>query len=344
MITGDHPRTARSVARQAGLDHPEQILTGGEMTGLDDQGLQERLKRTSVCARVTPEQKLKLVQALAAAGEVVAMTGDGVNDAPALKAAHIGIAMGGRGADVAREAADLVLLNDDFASIVAAVAMGRGIFDNLRKAMAYILAVHVPIAGLSLVPVLLGWPLILLPVHIVFLEMIIDPACSVAFQAEPPEADLMDRPPRDPAEPLFGLGSAGLALAQGLSVLAIVLAIHATALYLDKDPDEARALSFTTLVLANLGLILANRSWSELIVQTLARPNPALWWIVAGTLVFLGLALYTPWLSGMFHFDLLHGHDLALCLAGATAGVIWFELLKLGRRRRGRARAGQGGL
>jgi Ca2+-transporting ATPase len=344
MITGDHPRTARAVARQAGLELADQVLTGPELAGLDDAALGERLKRVGVCARVAPEQKLRLVQALATAGEVVAMTGDGVNDAPALKAAHIGVAMGGRGADVAREAADLVLLDDDFSSIVAAVAMGRRIFDNLHKAMAYILAVHVPIAGLSLVPVLLGWPLVLLPVHIVFLELIIDPACSVAFQAEPPEPDLMDRPPRDPAEPLFGLGSIGLALAQGLSVLAITLAINGTALALERDPEEARALAFTTLVLANLGLILANRSWSELIVQTLARPNPAMWWIVAGAAVFLGLALYTPWLRGIFHFDLLHGHDLALCLAGASAGLFWFELLKLVKRRRGRRPDGRGGL
>ncbi len=334
MITGDHPRTAQEIARQVGLDRPQAVLTGQEMAVLDETELKARLEGVNVCARVAPEQKLRLVRALDAAGHVVAMTGDGVNDAPALKAAHIGIAMGGRGADVAREAADLVILDDDFASIVAAVAMGRRVFDNLRKAMAYILAVHAPIAGLSLIPVLLGWPLVLLPVHIVFLEMIIDPACSVAFQAEPPEPGLMTRPPRDPREPLFGRRTVVLAVGQGLSVLAMVLAIHAAALMLGKGQDEARALTFTTLVLANLGLILANRSWSELIVRTLARPNPALWWIAAGTCLFLGLVLFTPGLRDLFHFEVLHLHDLLLCLGGAVAGVFWFEVLKAGRRTR----------
>ncbi len=221
MITGDYPGTARNIARQVGLD-VEKVVTGPELDGMTLAGLQDCVRTTSVFARVVPEQKLRLVEALKANGEIVAMTGDGVNDAPALKSAHIGIAMGGRGTDVAREASSLVLLDDDFTSIVQAVRLGRRIFDNLQKAMAYIFAVHVPIAGMSLLPVLFQWPLALLPVHIVFLELIIDPACSIVFEAEAEEADVMRRPPRDPRARLFGWRTLTLSLAQGLVVLALV--------------------------------------------------------------------------------------------------------------------------
>lgn len=200
MITGDYPGTALAIAREAGLAAGE-VMTGAELDDLTEPELRERLPKVNVFARVVPDQKLKLVNAFKANGEVVAMTGDGVNDAPALKAAHIGIAMGGRGTDVAREASSLVLLDDDFASIVEAVRLGRRIYDNLRKAMAYILAIHVPIAGLSLLPVLFGWPLVFFPVHIAFLEFIIDPACSIVFEAEREEPNTMRRPRARPTNP-----------------------------------------------------------------------------------------------------------------------------------------------
>jgi Ca2+-transporting ATPase len=196
MITGDYPATALAIGENIGLRTANGAVTGAELDALSDDALRGRLATTDVFCRVSPEQKLRLVDALKAQGEIVAMTGDGVNDAPALKAAHIGIAMGGRGTDVAREAASLVLLDDDFGSIVAAVRLGRRVFDNLGKAIAYVVAVHVPIAGLSMIPVLFGWPLVLLPVHILFMELIIDPACSIVFEAEPEEADVMRRPPR----------------------------------------------------------------------------------------------------------------------------------------------------
>ena len=217
MITGDYPGTAMSIARQIGLESADVAITGPEVAAMDDQTLRDRVTRASVFARAVPEQKLQLVNALKANGEIVAMTGDGVNDSPALKAAHIGIAMGERGTDVAREAADLVLLDDDFSSIVQAVRLGRRIFDNLKKAMAYIFAIHVPIAGLSLCAVLFRWPFILEPVHVAFLELIIDPACSIVFEAEEEEADIMQRPPRSSTEHLFNRQMVTMSLLQGLA-------------------------------------------------------------------------------------------------------------------------------
>ncbi|MDH4233118.1 MAG: cation-translocating P-type ATPase [Nitrospirota bacterium] len=328
MITGDYPGTAQNIAKQIGLDAAGECITGPELDGMDGAELRARIKNVNIFARVVPEQKLRIVTALKAAGEIVAMTGDGVNDAPALKSAHIGIAMGERGTDVAREAASLVLLDDDFSSIVGAVRMGRRIFDNLKKAMAYIFSIHVPIIGLSLLPVLFGWPLILLPVHIVFLELIIDPACSIIFEAENEERDIMRRSPRDPKEPLFGLRSIGISMLQGASVLAIVATVFVIALYRGLGELDARVLTFTTLVIANLGLIFSNRSWSRTILSTLRSPNPALWWISGGTLLFLGLILYTPFLRQLFHFSKLHLSDLLICISAGVISILWFELLK----------------
>jgi len=334
MITGDYPGTATNIAAQIGLQNATNIITGQELDSMDDAGLQKRIGTVNIFARVVPEQKLRIVNALKAVGEVVAMTGDGVNDAPALKAAHIGIAMGGRGTDVAREASALVLLDDDFSSIVQAVRMGRRIFDNLRKAIAYIFAVHVPIAGMSLLPVVFQWPLVLLPVHIVFLELIIDPACSVVFEAEPEEADVMTRPPRRPDAPLFGARTVGLSVLQGLSVLVILLGVYFFALKRGQSEEDARALTFTTLIVANLGLIFVNRSWSRTVLATLRSPNTALWWVTGGALLFLGLALYVPFLQQLFRFSLLHPSDVALCIAAGVVSIIWFEVLKLVHRRK----------
>ncbi|MFN3397696.1 MAG: cation-translocating P-type ATPase, partial [Sulfurimicrobium sp.] len=274
MITGDYPATARAIARQAGLDAVE-VLSGDTLGEMSDGQLQARMKTVNVCARIAPEQKLRIVQALKADGEVTAMTGDGVNDAPALKAAHVGIAMGGRGTDVAREAAALVLLDDNFASIVRAVRLGRRIFDNMQKSMSYILAVHIPIAGMALLPVLLGYPAMLYPMHIAFLELIIDPACSLAFENEAAEADVMQRPPRDTDAQLFGGATLWLALLQGIGVLGVVLGAYAWADGRLAEP-EARAFAFTTLVIANLALIFSNRSRSRSLLASLRTPNKTL--------------------------------------------------------------------
>ena len=328
MITGDYPATARSIARQIGLIDPEHLITGCELGAMDDMELRQRIGSVNVFARMVPEQKLRLVQALKANGEVVAMTGDGVNDAPALKASDIGIAMGGRGTDVAREAAGLVLLDDDFSSIVAAIRLGRRVFDNLRKAMAYIFAIHVPIAGLSLIPVVASWPLILLPVHIVFMELIIDPACSTVFEAEPGEADVMQRPPRDPEESVFDLKTVAMSLAQGLIVLLVSLGVFVGARYAELGVTESRTMAFATLIVANLSLILTNVSWSRSIIGTLRSPNSAMWWVVGGAFIFLGLALYVPFLNQLFRFTRLSVADVGICLAAGLASVFWFEVLK----------------
>jgi Ca2+-transporting ATPase len=333
MITGDYPVTALNIAGQIGLTDSGRVITGPELDEIGDTELKRRIRTVNIFARVVPEQKLRIVNALKANNEVVAMTGDGVNDAPALKSAHIGIAMGGRGTDVARESSALVLLDDDFSSIVQAVRMGRRIFDNLKKAMAYILAIHIPIAGMSLLPVLFNWPLVLLPVHIVFLELIIDPACSVVFEAEREEALLMERPPRNLAEPLFDRKTILFSLLQGVGVLLVVLGVYLTATYRGQGELDARALSFTTLIIANLGLIFTNRSWSRTILQTLASPNAALWWVTGGALTFLGFVLYIPFLRQLFHFSRLHPIDLVICLTAGAVSILWFEVFKILHKR-----------
>jgi len=298
MITGDHPRTAVAIARELGLP-ANQVLSGSELDTLSDNELRARMRNVQVFARIVPQQKLRLVEAFKANGEIVAMTGDGVNDAPALKAAHIGVAMGSRGTDVAREAAGLILLNDDFTSLVATVRLGRRIYDNLRRAMSYVLAVHLPIVAMAILPILLGGPLLLMPAHIMFLELIIGPACSIFFEAEAEEKNIMQRPPRAANQALFGGRQLALSLLQGGSAVCVTVAIYLWARMAGHDEDTVRALVFTAMVAGNIALVFGNRTQnaSEL------EKNPTLRWILLGTGSGLALVLSVPLLRELFHFS-----------------------------------------
>ena len=331
MITGDYPATAINIAREIGLKNCDAVITGSQLEELSEAKLSEKIKTVNIFARVVPEQKLKIVNALKRNNEIVAMTGDGVNDAPALKAANIGIAMGEKGTDVAREAASLVLMDDNFASIVGAVRMGRRIFDNLQKALGYIFAIHVPIAGLSLIPVFFAdLPLILWPVHIVFLELIIDPACSIVFEAEKEELNVMSRPPKAYDEPFFGAKKILLSCSQGVGILIIVFTVYLIGHEMEpENHDKVRALAFTTLIASNIAVILSNRSWTRNIFQILLTSNSTVKWVAGGAAFFLVLILNIPFLLNLFQFDKISFVEALFCVGAGFLSILWFEIYKV---------------
>ena len=333
MITGDYPVTAREIARQAGLADGG-LLTGSQIAAMSPDEFRTSLRTTSVFARITPGQKLKIIEALKAEGEIVAMTGDGVNDAPSLKAAHIGIAMGGRGTDVAREASSIVLLDDDFGSIVRAIRLGRRIYDNLRKVMGFIISVHVPIAGMALLPLALGLPILFTPVHIAFLEMVIDPVCSLVFEAEKEEDDVMTRPPRSPKEPLVSLPLIGWSLAQGVVGFVPVLAMVLIGVERGMPDDEIRALAFVTLVLSVGSLIFIHRAFDSSWRRAIGWSNQTLRLVLLVVTAALAIVLMWPPASTLFRFGSLHVHDLLLAAVGVIAAFVALELLKPLRRPR----------
>ena len=333
MITGDYSETARHIGNTIGLSKGLAI-TGSELNRMSDKVLQEMLPKVQIVARVVPAQKLRIIQAFQALGAVVGMTGDGVNDAPALKAADIGIAMGQRGTDVAREAADLVLLDDAFESIVSGIRTGRRIFDNLRKAMAYVIAVHIPIAGMSLLPVILegltqkAWPAVLMPIHIVFLELIIDPACSVVFEVEPEEHHIMERPPRGRNERLLTRRLILLSLLQGLNALTVVALIYVYAFNQELPQERLRAVVFSTLVMCNLFLLGTNRSWQESFFSIFHKGNKAFWLVTIGTMAALITGIMIPSVGQILHLSAVSGMEFLAALILSMTSIVWFEIYK----------------
>ena len=327
MITGDYPATARSIAHDAGIGD-DGVIDGTALAAMSDTDLASAVQTATVFARIMPEQKLRIVRALQTNGAIVAMTGDGVNDAPSLKAADIGVAMGGRGTDVAREAASIVLLDDDFGSIVTTVRLGRRIYDNLRKAMSFILAVHVPIAGLALIPLLFGMPLLLAPVHIAFLEMVIDPVCSLVFEAETEEDGIMNRPPRPASEPLFSTPTIIWGLLQGGLVLGVATLILFLAPGYGFDQDQVRALTFHTLVLAIVTLIFVDRSMSASIITAIIRPNRALAVVLPVVGILLAVTVFWGPARTLFRFGSLDPIWLIVPLTASAAILLVLELLK----------------
>ena len=327
MITGDYAVTASAIADAAGIEDGD-VLTGAELDTLDDESLARRLRHVSVFARIMPEQKLRIVTAFKAGGEVVAMTGDGVNDAPSLKAAHIGIAMGKRGSDVAREASSIVLLEDDFNSIVRTIALGRRIYDNIRKAMAFIFAVHVPIAGLTLMPLLFGQPLLFGPIHIALLEMVIDPVCALVFEAEPAEENAMSRKPRDPARPMFSIPMIIWSLFQGTLALFLLAGIYFGALYWPLPEGEWRALIFFSLIAAILALILVNRSFSAALAEAFSSKNRALLLVLAAVAAVSAMIVSIGPVRNFLKFELLDPAFGGAAIATGICVLIILERLK----------------
>lgn len=328
VITGDYPGTAQFIAKKIGIKNAEKYLTGEDLEKMTHLELKEKIKTINIFARVVPEQKLLIINALKANGEIVAMTGDGVNDAPALKSAHIGVAMGERGTDVAREASSIILLNDNFSSIVSAVRLGRRIYDNLKRATGYLLAVHVPIAGMSIFPIFFGIPMILLPAHVAFLELIIDPACSVVFEEEKEEENIMKRPPRNLLQPMFNLKTVSISLVQGLGILIVTFALFLFAIKSGRTENEIRSFAFVSLVLSNLVLITVNLSWDKNIFEILLSGNKVLFFVFGGVLPCLFLVLYVPFFAGLFRLGPLNLKDLLFISLAVLISLAWFEIFK----------------
>lgn len=335
IITGDFPTTAKSIAQQIGMEVDGKLMTGNELNQLSDDELKNRILNIAIFARVVPEQKLRIVRALQANNEIVAMTGDGVNDAPAIKAANIGIAMGNKGTDVAREASSLVLLDDNFASIVSAIRLGRKIFDNLQKAMSYIIAIHIPIIGLTLLPAFFSsLPILLMPLHIVLMELIIDPICSVAFEHEQEEQNIMSRKPRHPQEKFFGGNKILASVLQGLLLLGMTISIYLLSIHEGHTDEEVRAIAFSSLIIGNVFLILTNLSKTRSVFKVITEKNWALRIILSIAIIMLLLIISIPFLQHIFSFEFPGYRHFVSSLIGACSVLIILETIKYFKNRK----------
>ncbi|MCW7493620.1 cation-translocating P-type ATPase [Leptospira sp. 2 VSF19] len=333
MITGDYPETAKNIADQIGLKESHLVYTGKEFSNLSEVEMQKVIRKCNIFSRVSPEDKWKIVRMLKADGEIVAMTGDGVNDAPALRTANIGVAMGERGTDVAREAADIVLLDDSFSSILESVRIGRQIFDNLKKALGYLIGVHIPIVGITFFPIIFDWPIVVLSaIHIVFMEMVIDPTCTIVFERESAESDLMKRKPRETSEPLLDRELFINSLIQGaFSLFSVVSSYWITELFLkgNSSPKVVSTATFVTLVFSNLFLILANRSLHESMWSRMRIPNQTIRYVFSGTIGVLMLSMYLPGMNSMFRFVPLNFLQFSTAILVAFVGVLFYDMTKV---------------
>lgn len=330
MITGDHMATAKNIARSIGMRGWEIAMTGHQIMELSEADLRDAVQRVNVFARMFPDAKLRIVNALKDNGETVAMSGDGVNDGPALKAAQIGVAMGKKGTEIAKSAASLVLLDDNLNSMVTAIHMGRRIYDNLRKAIRYIISIHLPIILVVLLPLLLGWPYvhILLPLHVIFLELVMDPTAAIAFENEPAEPNLMRKSPRPGNASLFSWRELGVSLLQGAMITASVLFMYQYAVAMGMAETGVRSMVFATMVSANLFLTLSNRSFDYALHRTLFYKNRSLPLILAISAVFLLAILYVPFLTNLFKMEPISAVNLGWCVLAGFVSMVWFELWK----------------
>lgn len=317
MITGDHPSTAQNIGLQVGIQNCEETLTGNEIEQMDDETLKHRLQSVRIFCRMRSLQKHRIVKLLQESGEIVAMTGDGVNDAPALKKANIGIAMGERGTDVAREAASIVLLDDNFSSIVAAIKVGRRTYRNLQEAFSYLLAIHIPITTISIIPVFFKLPLMLLPLHVAFLHLIIEPVCTIFFEAHPEGPDLMKNPPRKMDDPILGKYKVLISIAQGAWITIVVMGIFIISMKRGHTTTDVRGLTFTSLIFSNLALIFSFHGGA-----TPIKNKRSLIFLTLATVILLSNAIYVPILRSFFRLEILHPSDILICLfAGALSAL-----------------------
>lgn len=336
MITGDYAETALAIAGQVGLSHNTNVLTGQEVLALSSSDLQKKVKEVNIYARMFPEAKLKVIEALKDNGEVVAMTGDGVNDGPALKAAHIGIAMGKRGSEVAKSAASLILIDDDLVHMTEAIALGRKIYDNLKKAIQYIVSIHIPIILIVTLPLLLSWKFtdIFSPVHVIFLELIMGPTCSIIYENEPMEPGLMRQLPRKSGASFLSLRQLAISIFQGLLITTACLGIGYYFMWQGEDEGYVRTVIFVTLLFSNVFLTLSNRSFVHTIFKTLQYKNNLVGIIISITLVFIAIILYLPFVKNLFMMDSITPMALLGCILVSMVGVWWIELFKLVRQRK----------